>query len=194
MPEIFIQPMAKWRLYSEFENGVNTGGFIKYVRMFGILGFIVLLIARINFMNLSTSRSEKRAKEVGIRKAVGSVRSQLINQFLSESMLIAALSFLVALALVAIILPWFNKLTEKEMSLEIANPLLWAIMVGFTILTGLLAGSYPAFYLSSFNPAHVLKGNLKSVKNGSSLRKILVVFQFSCAVRIQIKKVCFYFV
>ena len=194
MPEIFIQPMAKWRLYSEFENGVNTGGFIKYVRMFGILGFIVLLIARINFMNLSTSRSEKRAKEVGIRKAVGSVRSQLINQFLSESMLIAALSFLVALALVAIILPWFNKLTEKEMSLEIANPLLWAIMVGFTILTGLLAGSYPAFYLSSFNPAHVLKGNLKSVKNGSSLRKILVVFQFSCTVRIQIKKVCFYFV
>ena len=97
-PEVFIHPMAKWRLYSDFENGKNTGGFIKYVRMFGILGLIVLLIACINFMNLSTARSEKRAKEVGVRKAVGSGRKQLIRQFLSESMLIAALAFLLALA------------------------------------------------------------------------------------------------
>ncbi len=157
-PEIFIFPMSKWRLYSEFENGINTGGFIKYVRMFGILGFIVLIIACINFMNLSTARSERRAKEVGIRKAVGSVRGQLIGQFLNESLLISALAFLMAISIVAIILPYFNKLTEKEMSLQITNPFFWGIMIAFTLLTGLLAGSYPAFYLSSFNPVKVLKG------------------------------------
>ena len=113
-PEVFIHPMSKWRLYSDFENGVNTGGFIKYVRMFGILGLIVLLIACINFMNLSTARSEKRAKEVGVRKAVGSGRKQLIRQFLSESMLIAVLAFLFALVIVAIALPYFNKLPKRK--------------------------------------------------------------------------------
>src|SRR5436190_16766773 len=163
-PEVFIHPMSKWRLYSDFENGKNIGGFIKYVRMFGILGIIVLLIACINFMNLSTARSEKRAKEVGVRKAVGSGKKDLIRQFLSESMLIAALSFFLALLLVAIALPYFNKLTEKEMSLQISNPVFWGIMIVFTIITGLLAGSYPAFYLSSFNPISVLKGNLKAGK------------------------------
>src|SRR4029077_20886378 len=130
-------------------NGKNTGGFIKYVRMFGILGFIVLLIACINFMNLSTARSEKRAKEVGVRKAVGSDRKQLISQFLSESLLISALAFLFALGIVLISLPYFNQLTDKAMSLQMANPLFWLIMILFTVITGLLAGSYPAFYLSS---------------------------------------------
>jgi putative ABC transport system permease protein len=186
IPEVFIHPMAKWRLYSDFENGKNTGGFIKYVRMFGILGLIVLLIACINFMNLSTARSEKRAKEVGVRKAVGSGRSQLISQFLSESMLIAMIAFLLALGIVLLSLPYFNKLTDKSMSLQITNPLFWLIMIVFTIFTGLLAGSYPAFYLSSFNPVRVLKGNLKAGKRSSLPRKILVVLQFASSVMLMI--------
>ena len=139
-PEVIIQPMSKWRLYNEFENGVNTGGFIKYVRMFGILGLVVLLIACINFMNLSTARSEKRAKEVGVRKAVGSNRKQLIRQFLSESLFISILAFLFALAIVALALPYFNKLTEKEMSLQITNPLFWIIMIAFTITYRITGG------------------------------------------------------
>ncbi|HMH24611.1 MAG TPA: ABC transporter permease [Puia sp.] len=192
IPEVFIHPMAKWRLYSDFENGKNTGGFIKYVRMFGILGIIVLIIACINFMNLSTARSEKRAKEVGVRKAVGSGRRQLISQFLSESMLIAALAFVLAIGLVAIALPFFNRLTEKDMSLHLANPAFWGIMIAFTALTGLLAGSYPAFYLSSFNPVRVLKGNLKAGKTGSLPRKILVVLQFSSAVVLMIGTIIIY--
>src|SRR5450755_4434518 len=140
-PEVFIHPMSKWRLYNDFEYGVNTGGFIKYVRMFGILGLVVLLIACINFMNLSTARSEKRAKEVGVRKAVGSNRNQLVWQFLSESLFISVLAFLFALGIVALTLPYFNQLTEKEMSLQISNPYFWLIMIAFTLLTGLLAGS-----------------------------------------------------
>ena len=178
--------MKKWRLYSDFENGKNTGGFIKYVRLFGILGAIVLVIACINFMNLSTARSEKRSKEVGVRKAVGSKRKQLISQFLSESLLIAVLAFFLALGLVALALPYFNKLTDKAMSLQIANPLFWIIMIAFTVLTGLLAGSYPAFYLSSFNPVRVLKGNLKAGKGSSLPRKTLVVLQFSSSVILMI--------
>ena len=191
-PEVFIHPMSKWKLYSSFENGKNTGGFIKYVRMFGILGFIVLLIACINFMNLSTARSEKRAKEVGIRKAVGSGRKQLINQFLNESLFMAAFAFLLALVLVAFALPYFNRLTDKEMSLQLADPFFWAIMILFTIVTGLLAGSYPAFYLSSFNPIRVLKGNLKTGKGSSLPRKILVVLQFGCSVILMIGTIIIY--
>jgi ABC-type antimicrobial peptide transport system permease subunit len=191
-PEVFIHPMAKWRLYSDFEDGKNTGGFIKYVRMFGILGFVVLMIACINFMNLSTARSEKRAKEVGVRKAVGSGRKQLIRQFLSESMLIATLAFLLALLMVTIALPFFNDLTKKAMSLQIANPIFWGIMIAFTILTGLLAGSYPAFYLSSFNPVRVLKGNFKAGKSSSLPRKILVVVQFASSVILMIGTIVIY--
>jgi ABC-type antimicrobial peptide transport system permease subunit len=191
-PEVFIHPMAKWRLYSEFEDGKNTGGFIKYVRMFGILGFVVLLIACINFMNLSTARSEKRAKEVGVRKAIGSGRKELIRQFLSESLLTAVLAFVLALLLVAVALPYFNTLTEKAMSLQVTNPLFWGIMVAFTILTGLLAGSYPAFYLSSFNPVRVLKGNLKTGAGHAMPRKILVVVQFASSVILMIGTIVVY--
>ncbi len=185
-PEVFIHPMAKWRLYGDFENGVNTGGFIKYVRMFGILGLVVLLIACINFMNLSTARSEKRAKEVGVRKAVGSNRKQLVRQFLSESLFISILAFLFALGIVALVLPYFNQLTEKDMSLQISNPYFWIVMIAFTLLTGLLAGSYPAFYLSSFNPVNVLKGNLKLGRSDALPRKILVVIQFASSVILMI--------
>jgi ABC-type antimicrobial peptide transport system permease subunit len=185
-PEVFLHPMSKWRLYSDFEKGVNTGGFIRYVRMFGILGFIVLLIACINFMNLSTARSEKRAKEVGVRKAIGSGRRQLIGQFLSESLLISAVAFLLALAIVFISLPYFNKLTDKDMSLQLTSPLFWTIMLLFTAATGLLAGSYPAFYLSSFNPVRVLKGHLGAGASSSLPRKILVVLQFVSSVVLMI--------
>jgi putative ABC transport system permease protein len=185
-PQVFIHPMAKWRLYGDFENGINTGGFIRYVRMFGILGLVVLLIACINFMNLSTARSEKRAKEVGVRKAVGSSRKQLIRQFLSESLFISILAFLFALGIVALALPYFNQLTEKDMSLQISNPYFWLIMIVFTLLTGLLAGSYPAFYLSSFNPVNVLKGNLKIGRSDVLPRKILVVIQFASSVILMI--------
>ena len=185
-PEIFLHPMSKWRLYNDFENGVNTGGFIKYVKMFGILGLVVLIIACINFMNLSTARSEKRAKEVGVRKAVGSDRKQLIRQFLTESMFISFLSFGFALAIVSLTLPYFNRLTEKEMSLQLTSPLFWTIMFAFTVLTGLLAGSYPAFYLSSFNPINTLKGNLKAGRSDVLPRKILVVMQFASSVILMI--------
>ena len=191
-PELFIHPMSKWRLYSDFDNGINTGGFIKYVRMFGILGLIVLLIACINFMNLSTARSEKRAKEVGVRKAVGSGRNQLINQFLNESLLMASFAFLLAFCMVALALPYFNQLTDKEMSLHLANPVFWLIMILFTIITGLLAGSYPAFYLSSFNPVRVLKGNFKAGKRSSLPRKILVVIQFASSVILMIGTIIVY--
>ena len=137
-------------------------------------------------MNLSTARSEKRAKEVGVRKAVGSSRKQLIRQFLSESLFISVLAFIFALGIVALALPYFNKLTEKEMSLQITNPLFWFIMISFTLLTGLLAGSYPAFYLSSFNPVNVLKGNLKLGRSDALPRKILVVIQFASSVILMI--------
>ena len=184
-PEVIIQPMAKWRLYNDFENGKNTGGFIKYVRMFGILGLVVLLIACINFMNLSTARSEKRAKEVGVRKAVGSDRGQLVRQFLSESLFISVLAFFFALGITALALPYFNQLTEKDMSLQVGNPLFWFILIVFTLLTGLLAGSYPAFYLSSFNPVNTLKGNLKPAADALP-RKIFVVIQFASSVILMI--------
>jgi len=185
-PEVFLHPASKWRLYSDFENGINTGGFIKYVRMFGILGFIVLLIACINFMNLSTARSEKRAKEVGVRKAIGAGRDRLIGQFLGESFLLAGIAFLFALVIVLVALPYFNQLTNKEMSLQVTNPLFWGVMLLFTVITGLLAGSYPAFYLSSFNPVRVLKGHLQAGKSSSLPRKILVVVQFASSVVLMI--------
>ncbi len=147
-PAVFLFPMERWRLYSEFNDGINTGGYIKYVKLFGILGIIILLIACINFMNLSTARSEKRAKEVGVRKAMGSGRRELIGQFLSESLVISFIALTLALLIVELVLPSFNKLTEKEVSLQLSNPLFWGIMLVFTIFTGLVAGSYPALYLS----------------------------------------------
>ena len=153
--------MSKWHLYSEFKNGVNTGGAIQYVWLFGMIGIFVLLLACINFMNLSTARSEKRAKEVGIRKAVGSLRAQLIKQFFCESFLIALLSFAASLVLVWVALPWFNNIAGKQIEMPLGNPLFWVAGIGFTIFTGMVAGSYPALYLSSFNPVKVLKGTFK---------------------------------
>lgn len=178
-PEIFLHAMSDWHLRAEFNDGKQTGGLIQYVWMFGIVGVFVLLMACINFMNLSTARSEKRAKEVGIRKAVGSYRSQLITQFFSESILTVFVSLLLALLMTQLLLPLFNSLAEKNMSLPWSNPLMWAGVTGAIIVIGLLAGSYPALYLSSIRPAGALKGAFKAGRGASLPRKVLVVVQFS---------------
>ncbi|HVS97767.1 MAG TPA: ABC transporter permease, partial [Puia sp.] len=155
-PQVILHPMGKWRLYSDFSEGFNTGGAIQFVRMFGIIGAFVLLLACINFMNLSTARSERRAKEVGIRKAVGSLMRQLVGQFLSESLFVTFLSFCLALLLVVVALPFFNGLADKQMGIAWRSGWFWAVSIGFIAVTGLIAGSYPAFYLSSFNSVSVL--------------------------------------
>lgn len=181
-PEIFLHPMSKWHLYGDWKEGKNTGGRIQFVWLFGIIGMFVLLLACINFMNLSTARSEKRAKEVGIRKAVGSVRGQLLAQFFSESLLLVTIGFVLALALVHICLPLFNDIADKRVSIPFGNPLFWFIGLGFTLFTGLIAGSYPALYLSSFQPVKVLKGTFRAGRFAAVPRKVLVVLQFTVSV------------
>ncbi|MEM1135160.1 MAG: FtsX-like permease family protein [Bacteroidota bacterium] len=181
-PETFLHPMPKWHLYWRFENGVNTGGNIEAVWLFGIIGVFVLLLACINFMNLSTARSEKRAKEVGVRKAIGSARTQLINQFYSESLLVAFLAFFFSIAFVWLMLPWFNEIANKKIELLWYNPWFWGLSLVFTIITGLLAGSYPALYLSSFNAIRALKGSFQIGKSATIPRKVLVVLQFTVSV------------
>jgi len=178
-PALFLHPMNKWHLYSEFKNGVIVGGNIEFVWMFGIVGTFVLLLACINFMNLSTARSEKRAKEVGIRKTLGSLRQQLITQFFSESLLVSAFAFVFSILLVQLALSWFNQVADKQMSILWSSPVFWIIGLGFSMLTGIIAGSYPAFYLSSFQPVKVLKGTFRAGRLASLPRKILVVLQFT---------------
>lgn len=185
-PIIFLQPMSRWHLYSEFKNGVNTGGGIQFVWLFGMVGVFVLLLACINFMNLSTARSEKRAKEVGIRKAIGSVQGQLISQFLAESLLVVFLALVLSLALVTLMLPAFNELADKNISILWLNPTFWLVSIGFSVLTGLLAGSYPALYLSSFQPVKVLKGTFRAGRFASIPRKFLVVVQFTVSIALVI--------
>jgi ABC-type antimicrobial peptide transport system permease subunit len=181
-PAVFLHPLSKWHLHSEFKDGFNTGGDIKFVWMFGIIGVFVLLLACINFMNLSTARSEKRAKEVGIRKTVGSLKSQLISQFFIESVLISTFAFLVSLLLAQLTLPWFNSVADKTMHMLWGNPVFWLLGLSFSIITGLVAGSYPAFYLSSFQPVKVLKGTFKAGRFAAIPRKVLVVVQFTVSV------------
>ncbi|HMJ70777.1 MAG TPA: FtsX-like permease family protein [Cyclobacteriaceae bacterium] len=177
-----IYPMSLWYLFSEFENGKPVGGRITFVWLFGIVGAFVLLLACINFVNLSTARSEKRAREVGVRKAVGSAKQQLVAQFLSESFMVVVIAFGVSLILLALLQPAFNELADKKISLPFTSPLFWAIAGGFILFTGLLAGMYPAFYLSSFQPARVLKGALRLGRFGTLPRKVLVVVQFTVSV------------
>jgi len=181
-PEVFLHPMSKWHLYSEFKEGKNVGGRIEFVWMFGIIGVFVLLLACINFMNLSTARSEKRAKEVGIRKSVGSVRSQLISQFFCESIVVSLLAFILSIGLVYLALPQFNQVADKELALLWSSPLFWLIGIGFSLITGILAGSYPALYLSSFQPVKVLKGTFRVGRLASIPRQVLVVLQFTVSV------------
>jgi putative ABC transport system permease protein len=191
-PQLFLQPMSKWHLYAEFKNGVNTGGRIQYVWWFGIIGAFVLLLACINFMNLSTARSEKRAKEVGIRKAVGSLRQQLIKQFLSESVLTAFLAFIISIFIVELSLPFFNSIADKQMQLPGTNFYFWLIAIAFTLCVGIIAGSYPAFYLSGFNPVKVLKGTFSAGRFSSLPRKVLVVIQFTISVILIIGTIVIY--
>ncbi|HEV8514063.1 MAG TPA: ABC transporter permease [Cyclobacteriaceae bacterium] len=185
-PEIFLHPMSDWNLRSDWNNGVKTGGRIEIVWMFGIIGLFVLLLACINFMNLTTARSEKRAKEVGIRMTMGSVRSQLIKQFLSETFLVVLLGFVLAIFLVELSLPWFNNLSGKQIVVDWSNPILWMSVVAFILITSLLAGSYPAFFLSSFRPVQVLKSAFKAGRNASLPRKVLVAFQFTISISLVI--------
>ncbi|MEQ9438734.1 MAG: ABC transporter permease [Cyclobacteriaceae bacterium] len=181
-PQLFLHPLSRLHLYSEFEGGVSVGGRIQYVWMFGIIGLFVLLLACINFMNLSTARSEKRAKEIGVRKAIGSLRRQLVHQFFTESILIAALAFVVALLLVQLSLSSFNEVADKEIGVPWLNPWFWLLGIGFMLLTGLLAGSYPALYLSSLGAVRVLKGTFKAGRMASLPRKVLVTVQFAVSV------------
>ncbi|WP_276500534.1 ABC transporter permease [Terrimonas pollutisoli] len=190
--EIFLNSMAHWHLRSNWEEGIRTGGPIQYVWMFGIVGIFVLLLACINFMNLATARSEKRAREVGIRKAVGSVRWQIIKQFFGESLLVVLLAFLVACLVVCLSLPWFNQVTSKEMTFPFDETFFWIMSLAFVFLTALLAGSYPAFYLSSFNPVKVLKGTFRVGRFASVPRKVLVVLQFTVSVALIIGTILVY--
>jgi ABC-type antimicrobial peptide transport system permease subunit len=205
-PAVFIQPMSKWHLYSRFENRVNvTSEALKFVWFYGIIGAFVLLLACINFMNLSTARSEKRAREVGVRKAIGSSRGQLIGQFFMESLLMAACSFLLAIVLVQLSLFSFNEIAGKTLSIPFFSPMFWLAGLLFIAITGFLAGSYPALYLSSFNAINVLKSasrvgrfaenfvgaasprsflvrNLRALASPWLSRKVLVVLQFTVSI------------
>ncbi|MBN9298476.1 MAG: ABC transporter permease [Filimonas sp.] len=187
--EVFLHPMAKWHLYSSFENGKIAGGKIVVVRMFGLIALFILVIACINFMNLSTARSEKRAKEVGIRKVVGAGKKLLIGQFIGESVLLSFIAGLFALLLVQLSLGAFNDLVNKQLYVPYASPWFWLSAIAFILITGLLAGSYPAFYLSSFKPVSILKGTFKSSGALVTPRKVLVVLQFSFAISLIISTI-----
>jgi len=181
-PKVILHPMRDWQLRSHWENGVKSGGQIEMVWMFAIIGGSVLLLACVNFINLATARSEKRSKEVGIRMTVGSVRLQLIQQFLSESLLVVLIAFVIAMGAVQVTLPWFNILTDKRIEIPFGQPLFWITCTGFVLLTSLLAGFYPAFLLSSLRPVRALKNSFASGRQGSLPRKILVVFQFTVSI------------
>lgn len=174
----FIFPMSRWRLYSDFKDGKNVGGMIDYVRLFSIIALIILLTACVNFMNLSTARSEKRAKEVGIRKTLGSERRQLVFQFFLESMILAVIAFVFSLIAVILLMPSFNLLVSKKLDLPLNEPAFWTGALAIVVFTGIVAGSYPALYLSSFNPVKTLKGTFLVGRKAALPRHMLVVGQF----------------
>ncbi len=190
--EVVLQPAKNWRLLAGFKNGKASEGLIQYVRMFGIIGILVLVIACINFVNLSTARAEKRAREVGVRKSIGSSRTDLIFQFLSESLLITFIAFAVSIAIAQLVLPAFNTITSGNMAVPYGNVTFWGVMLAYVLLTGLLAGSRPAFYLSSFNPVKVLKGTIQLGKRAALPRKIMVVVQFTCSIALIISTLTIY--
>jgi putative ABC transport system permease protein len=180
--ELFLQAYTDAYLHSDFRQGKRGGGRIEYVRLFVVIAVFILLIACINFMNLSTARSGTRAKEVGVRKAIGAGRQSLVGQFMSESLLLAFASLLLSLILVELLLPSFNDLTGKQIAIDYTHPAHLLAFLGIGLLTGLLAGSYPALFLSGFEPTRVLKGDLKTGSGAVFLRQGLVVFQFSLSV------------
>ncbi|MEP7141459.1 MAG: ABC transporter permease [Ferruginibacter sp.] len=178
----FLYPLNKLRLYSSFDNGKPVGGLIERVKIFGLIAAFILLIACINFMNLSTARSEKRAREVGIRKVAGAGKQSLVIQFLAESVFIAFIAGILAIIIVQLCLPAFNQLVQKQLFIRYGNIYFWLAGIGFILFTGILAGSYPAFFLSSFKPVFVLKGAFKKVNALVTPRKVLVVLQFTFAI------------
>ncbi len=181
-PDVQLVPMNTWHLYSEFKDGKPSTGRITYVWLFSITGILVLVLACINFINLSTAQSEKRAREVGVRKVAGSRKSQLIRQFISESFLIVLFAFIISVALVILLQDWFNELADKDIALPFRHPFFWVIAIIFIVITSIMAGAYPAFYLSSFQPVEVLKGVLHTGSFAVLPRKVLVVVQFTVSV------------
>ncbi|HEX7016486.1 MAG TPA: FtsX-like permease family protein, partial [Cyclobacteriaceae bacterium] len=180
--EFFLYPLLRWRLYSNFENGIEQGGMSDYVQLFTVIAVFIIVIACINFMNLATARSERRAREVGIRKSVGSRRRELIFQFIGESVLLAFISCIIAILAAQLLLPYYNTLVDKELFIDYASPWFWLSALGLILVTGIVAGSYPAFYLSSFQPTKVLKGK-PTIGRGASLpRKVLVTLQFGFSI------------
>ncbi|MEZ0541338.1 ABC transporter permease [Fibrella arboris] len=180
--QIFLHPASKWHLYSKQDNGQLVGGRIVTVQLFGIIAGLILLIAAVNFINLSTARSEKRAKEVGIRKVAGAQKAALVFQFISESVMLAFLSGGVALLIVVLCMPAFNALTGKQLSLDITSVQFWLGALGFVVCTGLLAGTYPAFFLATYQPATIVRSTARAANSVFSLRKGLVVTQFTVAI------------
>ncbi|HPM29776.1 MAG TPA: ABC transporter permease [Chryseolinea sp.] len=190
--EFFLYPLLRWRLYSNFDNGVEQGGMSDYVQLFSIIAIFIIVIACINFMNLATARSERRAREVGIRKSVGSRRWELIFQFIGESVIIAFISFVIAVLAAQLLLPAYNTLVDKKLFIDYASKEFWLFSLGLILLTGTVAGSYPAFYLSGFQPVKVLKGKPTVGKGASLPRKILVTLQFGFSILLVISMFVIY--
>ncbi|HMH32453.1 MAG TPA: ABC transporter permease [Puia sp.] len=188
----FLLSMNDWRLRNNFEEGKQTGGRIQYVRMFSVIAWIILLIACINFMNLATARSEKRAREVGVRKVLGAAKKMLIAQFIGEAIFMSLLSVLLSLLMLLLILPSFNTLVEKQLSLHLADPTHIVSLLLIVLICGLIAGSYPALYLSSFNPISVFKGIRIKSGSASLIRKGLVVLQFTISIVLIISTIIIY--
>jgi len=190
--EFFIHPLLKWRLYSNFENGKSAGGMSDYVNLFTIIAIFTLIIACINFMNLATARSERRAKEVGIRKSVGSNKLELIFQFLGESLFITFIAFSIAILLTLLILPSYNNLVDKQLFIDFKSAEFWLFSSVIIFFTGIVSGSYPAFYLSSFKPVQTLKGKVTTGKSGTTPRKVLVTLQFGFAILLMVGSIVIY--
>lgn len=189
---LILHPLMDWRLYSDFENGKSAGGMIEYVQLFLVIAVFILVIACINFMNLSTARSERRAREVGIRKSVGSGRGEIMLQFIGESIFISLVAFTIAVLLAQLLLPFYNDLVDKQLSIDYGAPAFWIFALGLIFFTGIVSGSYPAFYLSSFQPVKVLKGKVKVGKSASTPRKVLVTLQFGFSILLIISTIVIY--
>ncbi|WP_426328450.1 ABC transporter permease [Pedobacter sp. R-06] len=189
--EPFLFPLSKFHLYDDFDNGKSVGGKIDQLRLFVFLAICVLFIACINYMNLSTAKSEKRAREVGVRKALGSTRNTIMGQFMVESILLSFLAMLIAFTLLEVSLPYFNNLLNVSIKIDYNAYQFWSVLLAMVLVTGLLAGSYPAFYLSSFIPVKVLKG-FKGSAGSLSIRRVLVIFQFSLSICMIISAIVIY--
>ncbi len=190
--DLFIHALTDWRLHARFENGIQTGGLIDSVIAFALIGIFILIIACINFMNLATARSEHRAREVGIRKSIGSRRRELIAQFMGESILISALAFFLAAVVVEFTLPLYNNLVQKNLFINYSSPTIWLLAISLIIIVGFFAGSYPAFYLSSFNPVKVLKGKVQVGRGATAPRKVLVSLQYFFSIFLIVGTIVFY--